>query len=469
MKPTRTRVVQTAALLGALAGVGVPACGGRSTGPLVGGESHFLERCVAFCPGNLECISGVCTQPCIVGDDGACTGLASTAVCTSDSVEPGAVAICDVACADSGDCSALGDEHGCSVGYCRSPLQEAAPGSGGTGGGGAGGDGTGAAGQARAGTGGVSEGTNPPGGSGGVLCETTIVTSPVRNYEYSSDLSVRVTKVMPRAEITFDWSEVTTDFSGRPVDLANVDMVEWSLWEMGQDAFEVGLNDDTLMNPIVIADLRPADGQTSGSVLESNVPAVPVAPDVFSQFFDEVTYPPDTHLYSVMVANGFEYGRGTYMLGNFQLDPESTNTLVKIDSTSTTVTYAASIAARPVTYVPAGKADLVMDWTKMNTTAAGGEFIPSSITRFRIGAYTQTPAELEGANFLRLDEIAVELYEAPVDVGTKIVFDKAKTKDGKAFAGIDDTHTWLVALNCGYCQNPAPWYLTVLKACPASP
>ena len=39
------------------------------------------------------------------------------------------------------------------------------------------------------------------------------------------------------------------------------------------------------------------------------------------------------------------------------------------------------------------------------------------------------------------------------------------TEAGQAFPGIDATGTWLLGLECGNCGIPAPWYLTVLKAC----
>jgi hypothetical protein len=34
---------------------------------------------------------------------------------------------------------------------------------------------------------------------------------------------------------------------------------------------------------------------------------------------------------------------------------------------------------------------------------------------------------------------------------------------GNSFPGIDSTGTWLVALICTNCRNPAPYYLTILK------
>jgi hypothetical protein len=204
---------------------------------------------------------------------------------------------------------------------------------------------------------------------------------------------------------------------------------------------------------------------TNGSIFQLQVPAGPVDQATILNYLNDASYPPASHIYTAMVANGTELGKGTRMLQGFQLDPTSTNTQVNIDSNSTGLQFTATIASRPVTTIPAGVADVSIDWTNMMKTAAGGEFLPQQITELRVGSYTQTPAELEGDNFLKLDEIAAEMYEADVDIGTKISFSAAKTKDGKAFAGIDDTHTWIVALNCGSCQNPAPWYLSILKPC----
>jgi hypothetical protein len=422
----------------------VLACSGKSTGPFTGGESHFLYRCVSSCDGELECISGVCTKPCIVGDS-KCSGLANGALCTNDSVEPGAVAICDVACADDGDCSVLGSKHDCDLGFCRAKAQ---PLSGG-------------------GTGGVSGAAQ--GAQAGQSCATTLIASPEENYQYAGSLSVSSVFVKPDTELMLDWRGVTTDLRGRPVDLDTVDMVEVALWENTPEMFEQELNDDTLSNPIVIMAIMPTKGATRGSILSAEVPSGSLEPEIVLDYLNVANYPPENHVYSVMVATGSEYGKGTYMLAAFQLDPDSDNTTVNVTSSSTELDYSAKIASRPATYVPSGVGALTLDWSSMNVTAAGAEFIPSSITGLRVASYTQSPEELEGPYFNQLEEIAVEMYEAPVDAGTQIRLDLARTSDGKQFAGIDDTHTWLLALNCGACQNPAPWYLTVLKPCAGGP
>jgi hypothetical protein len=344
-------------------------------------------------------------------------------------------------------------------------------GSGGTGGSAAGTGATGGSSATGGGAGmssGGSAGTGVGGMAGGATCGSTFATTVDQNYQFTSTLTIMPTPVKSKSEITFDWSGVKTDFLGRPVDLNNVDMVEISLWEMTLDEFEKDLNDDKLANPIVIGHIPVMDGQTSGSIWNLTVPAGQLDIPTITTYLDEANYPPANHLYAVMVASGEDYGQGTFMLGSFTIDPAATNQQVTIDSNSTKVDFMATIASRAPTYIPAGTGAVTIDWTKQKLTASGGEFIPSSITRLRIGHYTQTPEELQGQIFLQLDEVAQEMYEATVEAGTKISFDQAKNiKDMTTpFAGIDNTGTWIVALNCGACQNPAPWYLSVLKPCP---
>jgi hypothetical protein len=101
-----------------LAGVLAIGCGGATGNGQSTGESHFLDYCASSCSGGLDCISGICTRGCLVGD-AQCGALNPNATCTNESVEPGSVAVCDVACQSTSDCAALGAEHECMAGYCR--------------------------------------------------------------------------------------------------------------------------------------------------------------------------------------------------------------------------------------------------------------------------------------------------------------------------------------------------------------
>lgn len=96
------------------------ACGGTVGKRTAGGESHFLESCPESCGSGLECIAGLCTRGCLV-DESDCSDLSPRAVCTNQSVEPGHVAVCDLACDGDRDCDVLGRDFRCSAGFCRLP------------------------------------------------------------------------------------------------------------------------------------------------------------------------------------------------------------------------------------------------------------------------------------------------------------------------------------------------------------
>lgn len=115
------------------------ACGGVTNVPTVGGESHFLRECGDGCGKGLECISNVCTRSCLVGKD-ACDDLATGAECTAASIEPGAVAVCDLACDSATDCARLdGADWACDGGFCRQrPSDDPMPSGGSSGAGGGG-------------------------------------------------------------------------------------------------------------------------------------------------------------------------------------------------------------------------------------------------------------------------------------------------------------------------------------------
>ncbi len=310
------------------------------------------------------------------------------------------------------------------------------------------------------------------GGSGGVTssdCAVPFTVSADDNYRVESTLTTTVTNVQPSSELFFDWSGVTTDLRGEPVRAEDVGMVEIGLWNLTLAQFETKLNEDALaQNDLVfLATILPSTPTTTtGNTTDLTEVGQRLDESTLASFFDIAKYPPANHLYTAMVASGTELGVGTRMLQAFQLAANSTNTQVAISSDSTELSLNVDLHSLHSPAVPPNAARIVVDWSRLDSTAEGQPFDPRAITEVRIGKYTQSPAELEQRdNFLNLDTIADELYSATVDAGTS--FDLSLTHDsgGKPFAGIDASGTWLLALNCGDCTNPAPWYMTVLTAC----
>jgi hypothetical protein len=102
------------------------ACGtAHSPGQGSDSETHFLTSCEDDCPGDLQCICGVCSVTCDPASD--CSGSHPGASCVSDRefgvssvcvVGPTA-SVCDVTCTEDSDCTDISEAHSCQAGHCR--------------------------------------------------------------------------------------------------------------------------------------------------------------------------------------------------------------------------------------------------------------------------------------------------------------------------------------------------------------
>jgi hypothetical protein len=177
-------------------------------------------------------------------------------------------------------------------------------------------------------------------------------------------------------------------------------------------------------------------------------------------------FDPATHTYTVVVSTGTMLGRGTRMIQAFKLDPSSTNTMVAVTPTSTELDYTVDLEALTPTPMPAGNPNITIEWGGMTVNAHGHEFIPLDITEVRVAHYAETVSELE-ARFLDLDMLATDTWTGEVLAGTNVSLSGVMNTraGGPAFTGIDNNGTWIIALTCGRCRNPAPWYLSVVTPC----
>jgi hypothetical protein len=209
----------------------------------------------------------------------------------------------------------------------------------------------------------------------------------------------------------------------------------------------------------------PDGTKTTAGLFEFSLNGFPPTQADVDLYFDPVGFPPADNTYALLAAKGMVLGQGTLMIQAFQVDPASTNTTVSMKADSTQLTYCANLQSLNPTGIPAGQRAVTLDWGQMTTNALGGDFVTNQITEAMVAHYTQTPAQLE-SRFLDLEVIATDIYRTAISSGTVVdLSTMVHERTGAAFPGIDANGTWVVALRCGNCKNPAPWYLSVLKPC----
>jgi hypothetical protein len=296
-----------------------------------------------------------------------------------------------------------------------------------------------------------------------------LVAHPDNNYAFSSTVMVNSVATMPNTELFFDWSTLTSDFLGHAVDpYADIDTVALILWELTHEEMTEKLNTDDLTAKYAAAAiaLYTENEVVSGSVFDFQVAGGGELPrDELMPRLDPEQYDPATHTYALMAQTGGVLGQGVKMVQAFHMDPTSTNTEVNITPESTGLTYEVNMTDLMPVSIPSASTNILVEWSDMETTALGLDWKIRSIQEVMVAKYTQSPEELEG-EFLDLELIADEMYRGEVVAGDEFVLsDLAEETTGAPFTGVTADGTWVLALVCTRCGNPAPWYLTRLQPC----
>jgi hypothetical protein len=303
-----------------------------------------------------------------------------------------------------------------------------------------------------------------------------IVAAEENNYAFNSQIKLHPVKVKPMSDLTFDWGGVTVDFLGHMVNpVTDLSTIFVLLVDLPSSVLENQLDNDTFNTADVQITPPPQlapTGQTSASLFEDfSAGGEMINATKAGPYLDPAMWTPANSTFAIVAQTGPNLGTNIHMLQSFELDSTSTNTNVTLTNSSTTLTYHTDLHSLHPTGVPEGVAALKLDWSQIQKNALGNTFgnMPNypttSITSAIVGHYSQSLSELE-SQFLDLQTIAQDLYTATTPYGTTLDFTTLTDMAGNPFTGVTSDGTWLVGLICGKCQNPAPWYLTVLKPVP---
>lgn len=297
-----------------------------------------------------------------------------------------------------------------------------------------------------------------------------VAVTDAQNYSFQSSMSIVSTRVKSRSNILFDWSALSLDLVGHKVDpLKDIDMIQVMVWRLPESTLASKLNRDewSLSDLAGVAVSYTGQKMTSENYFDLlTAGGVPVPKEDLLDFADPAKYPPKKHSYSVMVSSGKILGKNPRMLALFNLDPGETNSKVTITNSSTSLKFSADLRSLRRVPVPSGLAHIAIDWSRsIKLNSLGQSFSPTYITQVMVAHYPdKTVADLE-TNFLDLELMASDLWRADIPSGTSVSLSTLTSSKGEKFAGVDEVGTWALALICGSCSNPAPWFLTLFEVC----
>ena len=324
------------------------------------------------------------------------------------------------------------------------------------------------------GTGGTSSGDATGGTSSGApeaVCpeNARVVLNEAVNYSFRGEFHFPSVELRSNTNLLFDWSGVTEDFLGRPVDpVEDIDEVIVTSWDETPAELERMLSNDDFEISIAMLLTAFPDERPAGEVMTSERLVD------LTEFGNEL---PDGDVlerfdaswgqtYLVSAATDHLPAGQVRMLGIFTLSENSTTTTMSLTSSSTAYDFGVEIAGRPSVPVPPATPSLTLDWGEMTTNALGKPFDPTEITEVVVAHFPGlTPGDLE-RNFSTLPSLAEGWWSGEVLVGDSLDLSQLVDASGVPFPGIDDEGCWVVAAYCGTnCWNPAPWSLTLLTPC----
>ena len=251
--------------------------------------------------------------------------------------------------------------------------------------------------------------------------------------------------------------------------LTGVDRLQMVVWKLPEADLVVKLNNDDLaMADVEAPGMVPTNNErTRMNYLEmETVAASPNDEEMLLNFIDPDQYDKELYSYTVMTAVGTNPELGFKMLHILRFDPDKEKTEVRITNESTTLDYEVDIASSDTIPLPAGDPNIVVDWADtLEENSLGNPFIPEKIWYVNVAHYPDMDVfDLED-NFLDIEYIAEDFYTAEVVSGASVNLNTLVDEEGDSFEGINHEGTWFIALMCGDCANPAPWFLSILQPC----
>ncbi len=285
-------------------------------------------------------------------------------------------------------------------------------------------------------------------------CETCVLTD-ANNYHYSASLDVAVQPGLAGGGDTLliDWSDLTRDIHGhvRGVDFEIEEVLLLVFLDLSPEEISARLADDDLPQSEVslYASCTPTDDHCALAdfgVLGRDVD--------LEQYYNE-----GLGTWMALLRSDAEAGAHTMVY----LPPQSGGvTEVVIDDATSTITANVDFhSLQPLVLSQSTESPHTLNWGRLETDGIGNALATHTLSRMLIARYDQPVKNLETQVF-DLETIAVETWNVPISGQQELNLDDVLGENAALRIAPDET--WLLALYCDSCANPAPKFVTTLQA-----
>ncbi|HHO52429.1 MAG TPA: hypothetical protein ENK18_16560 [Deltaproteobacteria bacterium] len=283
--------------------------------------------------------------------------------------------------------------------------------------------------------------------------------SSENNYSYSGQLAIQQVEVAALTDGTIDWSAITTDIRGRAFD-GSVDQVLFVEFDLPQAEILEKIDANALQQQDAGRQFLIEPDTTRTSVLLSELEIVGnfLVPETDLDAVD-----PGQRNWLVSVVDT-PNGSIDALMSKFVVPSgAATNTDIALVDGCSTLDVTVDLSSAPSLIAPAGKPDVLMDWSGLTTDVHGNPWDSLLADQLLVARFdVASPADIEEI-FLRLDSEAAELYRGNVFGVTEAELATAVDDSGNTFPGFSDQGVWLVGIGCSTCFNPVPMVIFTVE------
>lgn len=282
------------------------------------------------------------------------------------------------------------------------------------------------------------------------------------NYRYTSALDISTQEVRLARDAAVDWSALTTDLLGHPMDAAaDADLV-WLL------SFP-HLSHEQLAEKLVEEDLDQEDVGVFAT-FDNSESAVTSA--YLSEFFvlnnpflpEEYFIDPEA-TWLIRVTTGTFSEAENRMLQFVSPTEASDGDRIVVTDDSTALQLEVDLRSLDAFAITEQEAYSI-DWSALTVHANGTTLDLDDLDELMIARYDDRALGDLEADFVNIDRTADAIYTADVFGLDRTPLSAAVDASGAAFSAFGADSLWLLALRCSSCLNPAPPFLTVVEVAP---
>jgi hypothetical protein len=290
-----------------------------------------------------------------------------------------------------------------------------------------------------------------------------VVFKDANNYSATSVLTIPQVQTTPATDLKICWDGISTDLLCHSVTVASminsVTFVQLINFSEAKVQVALGTGQDFTRNALMAGTYTIAAGETCANL------------SAFDLYNSKGKINPALNYvagsdktYMLLFSQCTTVGMGAKSVLFLEPADGSQNTTVNAPVGCGIVNFTPDIASPAQLSLPKG-GPWVLDWSLLTKTGLGGKVNFASIDSLMLGYYDgMTVAQIQ-SRFLDLQIMTTTTYTATLSKGQNHVdLGSAKDTTGVAFAGFTPTNsTWVAALLCSTCVNPAPVALTILN------